>query len=417
MGWVHALRRTPTRRGWWLAAGAGAAFLTGRLLGIAELYVTGTAIVLVLGAAIALVVLRPPELTAARRLSPGRVHCGEAGRVDLRLENRGRFRSPVVLARDPFDGGRRWARFRVAPIDAGNGATAAYRVPTERRGVFQLGPMHIVRQDPLGLATHSTDVAGTATLIVYPHIDPIRPLPHTRGHDPRGGTRPQPAMGAHGDEFYALRPYVVGDDMRRVHWAASARHEDLLIRQDELPWQGRAAVVLDDRAALTTEDGFEVAVSAAASILAACVGAGAEVRLLSTGGVDSGWGSGVRHLDLLLERLAEIQTTDDARASMTRVMAGLGRSGSDTALAVITTARATSHDLGVTSLARRAHTGTTLVLIEESALMAPPGPAAPPRPVPPVGTIVRVSDTVPFAVAWDRGQHLVRGGTAAQASQ
>ncbi len=417
MGWARALRRLPTRRGWWLVGGAAVALLTGRLLGIPELYVTGAAMLLVLAAAIALVLLRPPELAASRRLTPGRLQCGQAGRVDLHLENRGRWRSPVVVARDPFDGGRRWARFRVAPIDAGQGGTAAYRVPTDRRGVFQLGPMHIARQDPLGLATRITDVAGTATLMVYPRIDRVRPLPHTRGHDPRGGTRPQPAMGPQGDEFYALRPYVVGDDMRRVHWGASARHEDLLIRQDELPWQGRAAVVLDDRTALTTEDGFEVAVSAAASILAACVGAGAEVRLLSTGGADSGWGSGVRHLDALLERLAEIKPSGDAQASMARVMAGLGRTGSDTALAVVTTARASGHDLGLTALARRSHTSTTLVLIEESVLRPPSGPMAPARPVPPVGTIVRVSDTEPFAAAWERALRLVRGGAPSRASR
>lgn len=402
-----------TRRAWWLAVGATIALVAGRLLGIPELYLTATTIGLLIVGCKLLVRFQSVPLVATRRLSPARVHCGQAARVDLRLDNRGRSRSPVVQARDPFDDGRRWARFRVAPIPPGTGAAAAYRVPTDHRGVFTLGPLQIIRQDPLGLAVRSFDVAAAAVLIVYPAIDQIPPMPHTRGHDPRGGTRPQPAMGPQGDEFYALRPYVVGDDLRRVHWASSARADDLLVRQDELPWQGRAAVVLDNRAAVLTDDGFETAVSAAASILSACVGAGAEVRLLTTDGGDSGWGSGVHHLDVLLERLAEVGTTEDRQASIVRVLAGIRSVGSDTALAVITTARASDGDLEAVGLARRARTSTTLVLLEESALqyVASPGP---PRAVPSVGSVIRVTGSIGFAAAWTRSAPTVhRSSTVA----
>jgi len=59
-------------------------------------------------------------------------------------------------------------------------------------------------------------------------------------------------VGRVGDDFYALRPYVVGDDMRKVHWPSTARRDELMVRQDELPWQGRVTIPqpLRDYAAL-----------------------------------------------------------------------------------------------------------------------------------------------------------------------
>ncbi len=70
----------------------------------------------------------------------------------------------------------------------------------------------------------------------------------TTGNDPLAGAEHPNALGRGGEDFYALRHYVVGDDLRRVHWPSTARHDELMVRQDELPWQGRATVLVDVRA-------------------------------------------------------------------------------------------------------------------------------------------------------------------------
>src|SRR5947208_3367232 len=82
--------------------------------------------------------------------------------------------------------------------------------------------------------------AAATRLTVYPRVDAIAAVPQTLGHDPLAGADHPNAMGQVGEDFYALRPYQVGDDLRRVHWPSTARHGDLMIRQDEMPWQGRA---------------------------------------------------------------------------------------------------------------------------------------------------------------------------------
>ena len=53
-----------------------------------------------------------------------------------------------------------------------------------------------------------------------------------------------------GEDFFTLREYQQGDDLRRVHWPSSAKRDELMIRQLEMPWQSRALVVLDPGSAV-----------------------------------------------------------------------------------------------------------------------------------------------------------------------
>ena len=387
--WLRGARLS--RRATGLLAAGAMLPLVGRLLGRRELTSLGLVALVLTGASLVLVAYAPVRIEAVRRLVPARVHAGSPCRVDLHVRNLGLRRSPVLTACDPFDGGRRWARFRLAPLTPGQGCTAAYRVHSDRRGLFDLGPLQLVRADPLGLTTRTIDVAGVDTVTVYPRIDRIAPLPHTRGADPRGGTMTQASFGPSGDEFHALRPYVVGDDLRRVHWKSSARTEDLLIRQDDLPWQGRAALVVDLRSSVHTEASFEAAMSAAASIASACLGRGLEFRLLGTDGVDIGHGSGRGHLDAVLERLAAWEPDPSAAQALatTLVRAGQAR---DSSLAVITTSKAGAGAVDLAGLARRRGRGTVIVVFENGGRFGSSTPAG--------ATVVRCPDQNGFAAAW-----------------
>jgi hypothetical protein len=70
-----------------------------------------------------------------------------------------------------------------------------------------------------------------------------------------------------GEDFYTLRSYQDGDDLRRVHWASSAKLDELMIRQMETPWQSRALVFFDVRKRSYSDgDSFERAVRGTASV-------------------------------------------------------------------------------------------------------------------------------------------------------
>ena len=189
---------------------------------------------------------------------------------------------------------------------------AAYRLPTDRRGIVSIGPLQVVVSDPFGLVDLATPAAPEVQLTVLPHVDVVTPLPYTAAHDPQAGIRQLNALGRTGEEFYALRPFAVGDDLRRVHWPQSARVDELLIRQNEEPWQGRTTVVLDTREATHRGESLEVAVSAAASVVAATTRRQDLVRLVTTAGYDSDFAPGQDHVQALMEHLAVVPTSSGA---------------------------------------------------------------------------------------------------------
>src|SRR5205807_3412243 len=113
-----------TRRGLLVLTGGLVLAVTGRLLGIVELFAVATAMVGLVLACSMYARLAPFTIKANRQLRPPRVHAGGSSRVELTVGNGGSRRTPVLTLRDPFDGGRRWARFPLAPLGPGEEARA-----------------------------------------------------------------------------------------------------------------------------------------------------------------------------------------------------------------------------------------------------------------------------------------------------
>jgi uncharacterized protein (DUF58 family) len=369
----------------------------GRLLGIPELYALAVVGLGLLAGAVVYVRYARWDIEAHREVRPPQVHAGGNGRVELSVRNNDRRRSPVLSARDPFDDGRRWARFHIAPLLPGERVRAAYRLPTGERGIFPLGPLTIGLTDPFGLATQARQAAPGATLVVYPRIDVIAPLAQARGSDPTGSTG-HPSLAFGGDDFYALRPYQTGDDLRRVHWPSSARSEDLMIRQDELPWQGRTTVLADLRAAQHSPASLELALSAVASILHAGFLAGRQIRLVTTDGLDTGFGSGHGQLTTVFGRLAAAGV--GRSGTLAAGLSTLDRGGTTGGVAVVTTDGATDQDLAGTRRLSGRFGSVAIVVIERSA-WDPNAPVRPAAAVPVRGVVVRVSAIRPFEAAWN----------------
>jgi uncharacterized protein (DUF58 family) len=379
--------------------GAAVAFLfAGRLLGLVELYALAVISAVLVVAAYGYVRWRTVTVQVDRTLHPPRVHAGTGSRVELLLRNRGR-RTPVLAVRDPFHKGWRWARFLVPPLAPGASTRAAYRLPTDQRGIYDIGPLEVTLNDPFGLCTARFATAGVTQLTVYPRIDRVHGLPTSQGQDPHSGSqRPRALLGT-GDEFYALRQYEVGDDLRRVHWPSTARLDELMIRQDEMPWQTRVTILLDVRSHVHSAESLELAVSAAASIHDASRRQQSLIRVVSTDGSDSGFAAGTAHDEAILEHLAAVQMTRDDH--LAGVAATLRRAGNGGSLAVVTTDRIPRSDLD--ALARlRGRYGTLVLVVIEGSAWEPTARVGAPLSTSFVGTVVRVSRDEPFALAWER---------------
>ncbi len=343
-------RSVLTARGWVLLGIGIVSVVAARLFAVPEVAVLGaTAITLVVAAGVYQVIVRPAS-RVSRELHPPRVYAGAASRIDLQVDNRGRRTTPVLGLRDPVSG-TRGANLLVQPLRPGSSTRAAYQLPTSRRGVLTVGPLDVSVTDPFGLTSRSNQAVEAVHLTVFPHIDRIAPVPLASGHDPMSGADHPNALGRTGEDFYALRPYVVGDDLRRVHWRSSARTDDLLVRQDELPWHGRTTVLIDVRRRSHTESSFEAAVSAAASIVMSSTQRDDLVRLATTDGWESTTSSGLAHADHILEHLANLEPTTDA--ALGDAIDRIARSSSGGALVLLAAELASADREPVVGLRRR----------------------------------------------------------------
>ncbi len=381
-----------TRQGWLVGLGAGVLLLAGRVLGLVELFALGVVAAALLAGCALLVVAARLELEVGRAVHPARVHVGTSSRVDLTIRNLRDNSTPVLRLRDPVSG-TRGADLLVPPLGRGERTVAAYRLPTDRRGLVEIGPLQVVVSDPFGLTSLATVAAPKVALTVYPHIDEIDPLPYTTGHDPLAGARQPNSLGRTGEDFYALRPYIVGDDLRRIHWPSSARHDELLVRQNELPWQGRTTVLLDVRKAAHGGDSLEVVVSAAASIVAATARRNDLIRLVTTAGTDSDFAPGSDHVEAIMEHLAVVPASPTG--SLRRSVEMLGHRSTGGALVVLV-AEVPADDLRAAAHLRTRYGSLTIVHVDRSAW----DPGTPVGPAPDVPAL-RITRDSPFATAWN----------------
>jgi uncharacterized protein (DUF58 family) len=303
-----------TARGAGLCGAAVALLGVGLVFGYPHLVVLGTACVAALMFASVYVWWRP-QLTVARAVDPDRVMRGESSAVTLRVGNTSRLRGATLVAHDRC--GDASIPVPLLRLKAGGETTAQYQVPTARRGVVGIGPLRVVRRDPLGLLALSRAYGGTAQVWVYPRVHRLSAIPTgvTRSLDGRDDRVPHGTI-----TFDTLREYVVGDELRRVHWRTSAKVGELMVREQLDTSLPRLVVLLDDRrSSYPDPDRFESACEAAASLILAAFREELPIALRLLSGAQAG-GSSTRHfLDLLAEAdFSEISEMSDTSVASLR---------------------------------------------------------------------------------------------------
>ncbi len=270
-----------TRHGWATLATAIATFVVGRLFGLLELYVVGSALAVVLILAVVTVNRPLPELRVRRIARPSLVSVGEPARVDIQVANISHRRTPRLRLWEPV-GERGGAPMQLAPLASGEAVTAAYRVPSSRRGILRTGPLRAERTDALGLCARTEVLAGSGEVLVVPERIPLA-FPGLSSTGRLGEHLRMKSWGQTGSEFHSQREYVPGDDLRRINWKTTARIGELIVRETAVEGVQRCVVVLDTQASQYDEDAFERAVIAAASVVAGAVALGIATRLVAPG--------------------------------------------------------------------------------------------------------------------------------------
>ncbi|MEU0741816.1 DUF58 domain-containing protein [Streptomyces sp. NPDC006134] len=318
-----ALAGLTTRGRSFLAAGVAAA-VCAYALGQSDLLRVGL-LLAVLPLVCATVLYRTRyRVAGSRRLSPARVPATGEARVHLRVENVSRLPTGLLMLQDrvPYVLGPR-PRFVLDRVEAGGRREVSYRVRSDLRGRYPLGPLQLRLTDPFGMCELTRSFSAQDTLTVIPRVVPLPPVRF--GGEAKGyGDGRQRSLALAGEDDVIPRGYRYGDDLRRVHWRSTARHGELMVRREEQPQRARCTVLLDTRGAAFEGAGpdsaFEWAVSGAASVLVHMLERGFTVRLLTdTGsavpgeGADGFAGAGQGTADaagLMMDTLAVIDHSD-----------------------------------------------------------------------------------------------------------
>jgi uncharacterized protein (DUF58 family) len=298
-------RVRPTLRGA-LFLGTGAVlFAVAWFFDLRDLLFVAGLLLLVPTTALGYVLVHPVRVTVTRTFRPASVPAGLTATVTLQIRNRAgqsvaglRWRDtaasgvevPAVQALRALGPARPG---RPTPTDT---AVVSYRVRPARRGSYPIGPLMLGRVDPFGLAYGEWPVGAPHDLTVTPRVTPLpgAGVSITRGEGSRHERLRH--LNNDSDELIA-REYRPGDPLRRVNWPATARHGEIMVRQEEQRSHPEARVVLD-----TTRGGagrgrsrddagsgglhggaFERAVELAASIAVHLLEGGFRVEMIEIG--------------------------------------------------------------------------------------------------------------------------------------
>lgn len=239
------------------------------------------------------------------REAPDAVHRDEPFTVTVHIENRKRFLPTfsvgVALGRDRSAPG---AYVLMIPART----TAEVRIPyrMDRRGVHALPETVLTSGFPMGLFRRRITCVDELDVVVYPRAQRVSKTVLDKLDD--SGSQPR-VTDQSGDEYYALREYVPGDDLRYICWRISARVGQLIVRELE-PSSARSIVlIVDTRGVPDTEDleeRFEDAVELAASLALSFLETQYAVALI-TPNRSTTMGQGAAHLLKILDALARVE--------------------------------------------------------------------------------------------------------------
>ncbi len=208
------------------------------------------------------------SFTATIDVSSRRVTVSDTVKVDVCVDNPGR--TPTTSARGDLPIGDSHERFSIPMLAAGQSRQTTVEFTAVSRAVLPVGPLSIRKGDPFGLVRHEKKLVDQINVFIHPKTVMLNTLNAGIPRDLEGQTSGE--IVDDDLDFYGLREYEPGDDVRNVHWLSSAKTGALMIRQYEATRRTDTALTIsvnpDD---YVSSDEFELAVSVHASIGVQCL--------------------------------------------------------------------------------------------------------------------------------------------------
>jgi len=265
---VRAALGVVSRLGWTLIALFVACWVLAALFGWLEFAYAAVVLGLVLVLSLAFCFGRM-RLAVVLDVDPLRVKVGDSAAAQLTLRNQ--TKAPSLSMAAEFPVGLATARYTVPPLAPGAEHSELTIIPTQRRGVLNVGPVTTQRGDPFRIFRRELTWTQRFELFIHPQTVPLASLGAGLLRDLEGRTTNDVSMSDLA--FHTLRQYVPGDDRRYIHWRSSAKasaaagQDTFLVRQFLDTRRSHIAVLVDvDAESYESEEDFELAISAGASI-------------------------------------------------------------------------------------------------------------------------------------------------------
>ena len=175
-------------------------------------------------------------LAVARDVYPSAFE-DDAVPVSLSLDNRSRRTSWLVEIGDSFGPAvaDRHALLEPGPLGAARRRRLVYRTACSRPwGIYTMGPLTLSTSDPFGLFHAERRVPDVAPFAVFPHVWPVAGLEKLGARPslaPQELTSPRPGQSL---TYLGVRDFRPGDDLRRIHWPATARRGAPAVKEHEI---------------------------------------------------------------------------------------------------------------------------------------------------------------------------------------
>jgi len=299
-------------------------FLLVALAPVAMLGVTFrmTSLIALAGAVFALLVfgwvsarLRLRGLAVRRELYPSAFE-EDAVAVDVVVENRRRAGAAHLLElADQFGPGMadRQLMLEPGPLAAMRRRRLSYTGFCSRHwGVYAVGPMELTAGDALGLFHATRTAANVEMFSVFPRVHEVAGLERLgaiASLSPQEATAGRPGQSA---VFLGARDYRPGDDLRRIHWPATARRGSPVVKEYEVDLVPYFTLFLDldraHRAGTGRKSTLEYVVRTASSLVWSAVRRGDVVQAFAEGArpLFVPPGSGEVHLAVALNELIHV---------------------------------------------------------------------------------------------------------------
>lgn len=198
--------------------------------------------------------------------------------------------------------------------------TRRWKLKCLKRGIFTTENVTLLWGDPLGFSTGSIPVRVDARIVVYPEIVDMDkllvPVNFLQGNTiVRRWIVDDPFIIA------GAREYTPHDPMNRVHWQATAREGQLMVRKNDFTSQLSLTILLNIQSiefeykGVVDKEMIELGIKIAATLLDKALRMGVPVRLATNGCtidddshmVYTGVASGKEHISGLLKILSKLE--------------------------------------------------------------------------------------------------------------